>query len=401
MNNLSTEEKEKFVFDEKELCLAVDALSENFTAPTKTFLSRFEEGSLTEEEFIQEMNSFLKLFFSGKPVTSEERREVCERFLQQLKGYGKIDSLLNDDTISDIKIISHKNIRIKRNGQREDANMEFTSKEDYDRFVNLLAAKNKINLGLKNSLKVFSDKKTNDRARLRFNITTGFINSNEQTLIQIRKVLKKKRSLESLVLLDVITKEQQKYLEEKIESARGIIFTGKGASGKTTLMNACLAKIPRDKSGLVIQESEELFDEDHPELIFQHIVSNSGEGSVSYSLKDLATNGLLIDLDYFIIGEIKGGEAAYFLNASYTGHQCWASVHGVNSTEALNKLCDYVTYDTNYSVKEIMKMLRFMEVIIYMKDFKVAEISEICGFDDVEGKPIYKKVFEGKQRISE
>lgn len=45
-------------------------------------------------------------------------------------------------------------------------------------------------------------------------------------------------------------------------------------------------------------------------------------------------------MDYFIIGEIKGGEALYFLNAAYTGHQCWASVHGVSSTEAIDKLAD-------------------------------------------------------------
>ena len=45
--------------------------------------------------------------------------------------------------------------------------------------------------------------------------------------------------------------------------------------------------------------------------MFQHIVSAHGEGKIKYDLKDLSRNGLLVDLDYFIIGEIKGGEALY------------------------------------------------------------------------------------------
>lgn len=70
-------------------------------------------------------------------------------------------------------------------------------------------------------------------------------------------------------------------------------------------------------------------------------VINRGEGKIQYELKDLARNALLLDLDYFIIGEIKGDEAVHFLTAAYTGHQCWASVHGISSTEAIDKLADY------------------------------------------------------------
>lgn len=70
-------------------------------------------------------------------------------------------------------------------------------------------------------------------------------------------------------------------------------------------MNALIEHIPHDKSGLVIQENEELFSNTHPDLMFQHIVSAHGEGKIKYDLKDLSRNGLLVDLDYFIIGEIR------------------------------------------------------------------------------------------------
>lgn len=94
-------------------------------------------------------------------------------------------------------------------------------------------------------------------------------------------------------------------------------------------------------AGVILLAYEELFSNIHPDIMFQHIVINRGEGKIQYELKDLARNALLLDLDYFIIGEIKGDEAVHFLTAAYTGHQCWASVHGISSTEAIDKLADY------------------------------------------------------------
>ena len=103
-------------------------------------------------------------------------------------------------------------------------------------------------------------------------------------------------------------------------------------------MNTLLEEISYNNSCLVIQENEELFTTSHPDMMFQHVVTARHKGEQEYDLKDLARNGLLTDLDYFIIGEIKGGEALYFLNAADTGHKCWASCHGNSSTEAIKNL---------------------------------------------------------------
>ena len=82
----------------------------------------------------------------------------------------------------------------------------------------------------------------------------------------------------------------------------------------------------------------------------------------------------------------------YFLNAAYTGHQCWASVHGINSTEAIDKLADYVKYESVYSKADVIRLLRTLEVIVFMDDFKVKEISEIVGFDEETQRLVYKRV---------
>jgi pilus assembly protein CpaF len=143
---------------------------------------------------------------------------------------------------------------------------------------------------------------------------------------------------------------------------------------------------------MVIQENEELFSDIHPDLMFCHVVTNRGEGKINYELQDLARGGLLADLDYFIIGEIKGAEALYFLNAAYTGHKCWASVHGISSTEAMDKLADYVKYASDYSKEDALRMLHNIDTVVFMKDFKVAEISEIVGWDEEAHNLKYKRV---------
>ena len=112
----------------------------------------------------------------------------------------------------------------------------------------------------------------------------------------------------------------------------------------------------------------------------------------SYDLKNLSVNALLTDVDYFIIGEIKGAEARYFLNAAYTGNRCWASVHSPSSQDALEKIADYATYESAYTRDELLKMLTSLKTVVFLKDFRVREISRVVGWDAVHKTVVYEKV---------
>lgn len=365
-----------------------DALS-YATSPEKNYLSNIQRNTLTKDGFFKEMRKYFNNIGEDEAVADA----VLDRLETYIWGYYIIEEYINDSSISDIKILSDKNIRIKKNGKRMTAPKRFKNMEDYTNFVGIICARNKRMLSDLNAILKFTDTDSNPNAILRFNITSGYITSSGVPYVHIRKVPKEKILLEDLVDKGMFPKELLPYLRYKARTASGIIWTGKGASGKTTLMNAMIDIIPEDKSGCVIQEADELFS-NHPDMMFEHTIEGRGESKIRYSLQDLATNGLLTDLDYFIIGEIKGKEAAYFMNAAYTGHQCWASVHGVNSREAMNKLVDYVKQGTDYSVEDVLKMLRFMNCIIYMKDFAIEEISEIDGFDEKTGDLKYNMIYK-------
>lgn len=364
-----------------------DDIIEYFTRIRSELITQLDRGRITKDVFIREVKDYIRQL----GIPDDIATKVYKNFSQFLWSYDILDELIDDPDIQDIKCLSWDTIRIKKFGKRYTQNLKFRSKEHYIRFVEHAAIKNKISISDQNALQNFVDKDSNQNAILRFNITTKFVNSTEMPYLHIRKISKNKYTLQQLIDAGMASKETFDYLIKAAATRDGILFTGKGASGKTTLMNFLIDKIPDTCSGLVIQENEELFSK-HPDLMFQHTVLNRGEGKIQYDLKDLARNGLLTDLDYFIIGEIKGGEALYMLNAAYTGHKCWASVHGASSTEAINKLVDYIKYQQDYTREEAMQMLTHIDTIVFMKDFKVAEIAEVTGWDEETKQLKYKNI---------
>ena len=392
-SELSKELKESNVNYDK----IYDDCVEHFTTVKAGDLNKWKRKIKPTEEF----RKSVKRFFTGKGLNDKEAEELTDRFIKSIEGYQILEELINDESISDIKVLSFDNIRVKRNGKRESTNIKFKDNDDYKKFIKVVAATNEINLSRINAMQTFLDKDSNDKFRLRFNISTEYINSNDLPLLQIRKIPKKKYTKEQLIQLGLFTNEQNDYLIKKLEEGNLILFTGKGASGKTTMMNYLIDQISHQKSGLAIQENDELFSNTHPEMIFQHVVTNKGEGKIQYLLKDLAVNGLLIDLDWFIIGEIKGGEAMYLMVAANTGHQCMASVHGNSAIEAMDKLIDYMTWESRYSKEELCSMFKHMDITIgYCKDFKLAEITNIKGYDEEKKEFKYHKVFDGTTRVA-
>ena len=196
--------------------------------------------------------------------------------------------------------------------------------------------------------------------------------------------------------------EQFDALFQKMIASKGILFTGKGASGKTTLMNAMLKEIPWDESVMICQENAELFDEDHPDLLAAHVMISGGDSKVSYNLGDLTRAALLVDLDRVIVGEVKeGSEAAGLSKASMTGHKCWTSVHGESCEMAVDKMADYISQATGYKTKESLKQLCGFEYVIHLRNFRIDEIKKIDGWDKNTDSIILKPVYPFEEVVDE
>lgn len=346
----------------------------------------------------------LKLFeddLKGRGFDTVEASLSKKMFLCKMWGYDVLENLIEDvnlgddqissDFITDIKCYNENNIWIKRKGRREKSSVGFLNRKDYERFVNLVAVKNKVSISKANSIQNFGDITSSKNFILRINITTEYVNQSQCPVLYIRKIPKFKFALEDLVKEAFLTSEQYEYVCNRIINSSGILVVGKGASGKTTFINAMIEKIPEGSSAMVIQEIDELHSKENENIDFKHPVESKGEDKIKHTYRDLAVNGLKTDVDYYILGEITGDEAAEFSIASYTGHICWSSVHGLNEVNGIKKLSDYSRRATGYSYKETNEMLVGIEDIFYIKDWQLNSISINKGVDS-EGNLQIEKV---------
>ena len=378
-----------------------------------------DELSVSREKILKDIREQLGEYQSegGAAITEEEKDMVMELIDRELWGYGIIDPFIHEADISDIKIYGAKRVMGKEVGQRIPLPVEFDSEKVYLKFVSKLLERNKINLGTANAIQTFTDTSLDDFI-LRITVISALLTDSGLPVIAVRKIPKNKYDLMNLTHKGMFQKgSREKKVKEKDRQARvfeqmnpqlgplimkmihskGILFTGKGASGKTTLMNAMIAEIPHDESVMICQENAELFDLNHPDLFGCHVLTNTGDSKISYELGDLTRAALLVDLDRVIVGEVKNGsEAAGLSKASMTGHKCWTSVHGESCQMAVDKMSDYISQATGYSTRDALKQLLGFEYVVHLKNFRVDEVVRIAGWNTEEECLIYETVYRNE-----
>ena len=236
---------------------------------------------------------------------------------------------------------------------------------------------------------VFSDIKTNPKARFRISVSHKSINTNGLTTASIRKIDKTKKLAHELIGEGYWTKEQAALLVNAIRKKKTIIFCGGSGSGKTVGLNCLLEYLADNITGICIQEAEELFANNKNNLEFQHSIAAKGEGKVKVTLKDLATQGLLKNAQLFVIGEIKGNEAEDFFTAANTGAQCLCTTHANTAFDALERIAD-LARGAGYSQEQMLKMLsRNVDFVVNMHKYKVRTIAGVVGWDDEQKEVVY------------
>ena len=143
---------------------------------------------------------------------------------------------------------------------------------------------------------------------------------------------------------------------------------------------------------LVTQQADELTTQRHPDMMFLHSLPGTMESKVNYDLKHISIAGLTMDVDCFIIGEIKGEEALYLLNAACTGQLCAATIHASAADKAADKLVDYAMYDSRYSRDELMRMMDCFQTIIFMEHYKVRQIYACKGWNEEQKNLVYERL---------
>ena len=351
----------------------------------------------TEQDFLMLMNRAKDFVVTHYPMISEDERKILlEMFRQCVFGYYVLTPLIESKDVSDVKVLDYNHIVVKANGERYVADVSFYDEGDYKSWFERMQRIHRLGKGEENALSHCTDRKGVKDFYLRIDAQQSCITSTEKNNIHIRKMPKEKYSWEYLKENRMLDDEMIAYLEDRIGAGYSMLISGKGGSGKSTLLNNVVDIIPFNQSILVSQESDELYSKVHPQIQFEHTMTVKKEGlTMEFSLEDELRLGLLQDIDNFIIGEIKGGEALYvFTTAMSTGARFLGTIHSNDAASSVTRLAQCARYISDYSMETLEEMLTVSPfVLIHMSHFSIDEILEIDGWDEKNKRLIFSEVY--------
>jgi len=371
------------------LSVLLGRLVDDYSTKKQPSLIQMKKGLISREIFLGEVTQYARLTYG---VTPEQASELTDLFEQYIFGYARISPLIDDAEISDIRIVSHDNIRVKRQGRRMDAGIGFLSEKEYRQFVDYVATKNQVNISNLNAIQRFTDSDSHPDFILRFTVSMPLVNTYSEPYLCIRKVPRDFPEMEELIRRGMLERELAELLICRFRGGSTLICGG-NSSGKTTLLNALKETLPDDVAILVTQQADELTTKRHPDMMFLHSLPGSGESQVSYDLKNISIAGLTMDVDFFIIGEVKGEEALYLLNAAYTGQLCAATLHAPSADRAVDKLVDYAMYGSRYSREELMKMMECFTTMVFMEKYRVKQVFANRGWNRETKEMNYERLY--------
>ena len=351
----------------------------------------------TEQDFIMLMNRAKEFVEFNYPRAGPDvKRKLLDMFQQCVFGYYVLTPLIIAKDVSDIKVLGFDHIVVKANGERYVADISFFSEDDYKSWYERIHRIHKLGRTEEFALGHCTDRKGVDAFYLRIDVQHACITSTEKNNIHIRKMPKEKLSWEYLKENGMLDDEMMEYLADRIGAGYGFLISGRGGSGKSTLLNNMVDRIPFNQSILVSQESDELYSNVHPQIQFEHTMTvRKNDVVTDFTLEDELRLGLLQDIDNFIIGEIKGGEALHvFTTAMSTGARFFGTIHSNDARSSVTRLAQCARYVSDYPMETLEEMLTCMPfVLIHMSHFSIDEIVEIDGWDATNKKLKFAQVY--------
>lgn len=282
----------------------------------RTILDLFEQ-ILTEENIV---------------LSRPERQKLFEQIAAEILGFGPLQPLLEDDTITEIMVNGPKNVYAERKGKIHRVPITFESNDHVMRVIDRIVAP----LGRRiDESSPYVDARLPDGSRV--NAVIPPISLVGPTLT-IRKFSKNPITVEQLIQFGSVTPEAVQFLKACVEARLNVVISGGTGSGKTTLLNVMSSFIPGDERIITIENAAEL------QLRQEHVVTLESrpaniEGRGEITIRDLVINSLRMRPERIIVGECRGGETLDMLQAMNTGHDgSMTTAHANSPRDAIARI---------------------------------------------------------------
>ena len=266
------------------------------------------------------------------PLSATDKREIIADVLDDILGYGPIEPLLHDPTVTEVMVNGPATIYVEREGRLLATGRRFVDEDHLLRIIDKIVGQ--VGRRIDESSPMV-DARLPDGSRVNAVIHPLAING---PMLTIRKFAMEPYTIADLIGFGTITPKMAQLLEACVRGRLNILISGGTGTGKTTLLNVVSAYIPDDERIITIEDAAEL------RLGQQHVLRLESrppniEGTGQVAIRELVRNSLRMRPDRIIVGEVRGAEALDMLQAMNTGHDgSLCTVHANSPRDAMSRL---------------------------------------------------------------
>lgn len=265
-------------------------------------------------------------------LSRPERARLFEQIAAEILGFGPLQPLLDDDTVTEIMVNGAKNIYVERRGKLFRVPVAFENNAHVMRIIERIVAP----LGRRiDESSPYVDARLPDGSRVNAIIPPLSLVG---PVLTIRKFAKTPITVEQMISFGSLTEEAVEFLRASVIGRINIVISGGTGSGKTTLLNVLSGYIPADERIVTIENAAELqLRQEHVVTLESRPMNIEGKGEVT--IRQLVINALRMRPDRIIVGEIRDEAALDMLQAMNTGHDgSMTTLHSNSPRDTLARL---------------------------------------------------------------
>jgi pilus assembly protein CpaF len=291
-------------------------------------------GNLQGDSLITEVKAALDRIVEREEVRVSplERRKFVQEVIQDTLGYGPLDPLLSDDSITEIMCNRYDEIWVERAGRLEPTDLAFRDDGQYRQVINKIVGA--VGRRIDESSPMV-DARLPDGSRVNAIIPPLAIHG---SVLTIRKFATDPFMVKDLINFGTFTLDLAVVMEACVRGKLNILVSGGTGTGKTTNLNVLSSFIPDGERVVTIEDSAEL-QLQQPHVISLEARPPNAEGIGEVRIRDLVRNALRMRPDRIVVGEVRGSEALDMLQAMNTGHEgSMTTVHSNSPRDALSRI---------------------------------------------------------------
>ena len=266
-------------------------------------LNEFPLSQLKDEELKAEIQKLVLKKLAGETLLIDEKIAVAEEIYSSIRGFGVLDGIMKDDSITEVMINGYQNIFVEQKGRVHKLDMTFEDPRRLEDVIQRIVGQAGREVNQANPI---VDTRLPNGSRV--NVVLPPI-SLVGPVVTIRKFSKNPMTIERLIAYGSLTQPIADFLETLVKAKYNIFICGGTGSGKTTFLNALSNYIPKDERIITIEDSAELQIENVPNLVSLETRNANSAGAGAITIRDLIKSSLRMRPERIIVGEVRGAEA--------------------------------------------------------------------------------------------